>query len=104
MSCKNFYRVTSVAVGTTAVTIGFNSTVTLENTQRFCFKVCTKIPAGGENLPVVMTANGQTVALWNKYGNPMIGAELRNCKCYCGYYGSTTPHVIATNEPRCIGC
>lgn len=103
MSCKNFYRVTSVVVSETAVTLDFNAPVTLTNTQRICFKVCTAIPAGGENLPVVMTANGATVAVWNKYGNPMLGGELKNCKCYCGLYGSTTPHVI-TNQPRCIGC
>lgn len=105
MSCKYLHKVTDITVTAgTSVTLGFDTLVTVVNTERVCIKICKAVPESGYNLPVLATVNGATVPVWNKYGNPMTGDELSKCKLYKGYYGANTPHIILTNEPGCNGC
>ena len=103
MVCEFFHCANSVTVGADAVVIAFSQPVTATDKDRFCFKLCQSIPAAGSTLPVQVTVNGTNIPLWNKYGNPILGSQLRTRK-YCGYYGATTPHVILTNTPLTCGC
>lgn len=102
MNCDYFHCATGVTVGADAVVLTFSSPVSVTDKDRFCFKLCQAIPEAGSNLPVQVTVNGAPVPLWNKYGNPILGSQLRNRK-YIGYYGATTPHVILTNTPLTCG-
>lgn len=102
-NCDFFHCATGVTVGTDAVVLTFSSPAIVADKDRFCFKLCQSIPETGANLPVQITVNGTTlVPLWNKYGNPILGGQLRNRK-YVGYYGATVPHVILTNTPITYG-
>lgn len=100
-NCKYLHCGNSITVGTTEVTIAFADTpVNIADKTPFCFRICTAIPSSAASLPVVLTVNGVATALWDKYGNPVIGAQLRTKRLYKGYYGATTPHVIAYNFPN----
>lgn len=103
-TCQNFYCANSVTVGTTEVTIAFSKAVTLANQDKVCFRLCQSIPDTAAGLPVVLSINGTTVPLWNKYGNPIIGANLKTRFLYKGFYGDSTPHVILINTPYSCGC
>lgn len=87
-----------------SVNLTFDTTVTASDKNRFCIKVFTDIPAAGLTLPVNVTVNGALIPLLNKYGNPVLGADLSRCRVYKGYYGATTPHVILQNNPAHYYC
>lgn len=101
--CEYFHCATTVVVTADAVQISFAQPITATDKDRFCFKLCQSIPTAGAALPVQVEIAGIFVPLWNKYGNPILGSQLRRRK-YCGYYGATTPHVILTNTPMVCGC
>lgn len=106
MACKYFHAVSTVTVNDgVSVVLDFSIPAVAVNENKFCFKIVTDIPATAANLPVLLTINGvATNALWNKYGNPAIGADLTRGKLYHGYYGSTVPHVITKDIPSPICC
>jgi hypothetical protein len=99
MNCNEIICANSVTVNATNVVIDFSETVTLNDRERFNFRLCQSIPTAGASLPVVVTVNGETIPLWNKYGNPILSSELRCKRIYRSYYGATTPHVIVYNTP-----
>lgn len=104
-TCRHFHCGNSITVGAADVTISFvDAPAGITDKELFCFRICTNIPDAAAGLPVLLSINGTTVPLWNKYGNPMIGANLRRNKLYKAYYGATTPHVIAFNTPVVCGC
>ena len=99
-NCCHFHCGNSITVGETNITIAFADSPTgIADTNRFCFRICSSIPASAASLPVVLTINGASVALWNRYGDPITGSGLKNRRLYKGYYGATTPHVIVFNTP-----
>lgn len=99
MSCKYFHPVNTITVATN-LELSFTTSPTVRNETRFCFKIFDDVPATGSALPVTISVNGVQVPVWNKYGNPMLGADLNKCKVYKGWYTSTAPaHVIVSNEP-----
>jgi len=100
MSCKYFHPVNTITVDTN-VELGFNTSPTVKDETRFCFRIFDSVPTTGDALAVVISVNGSNVPVWNKYGNPMLGADLRKCKVYKGWYTSQgTAHVIIENEPQ----
>lgn len=106
MACKYFHAANTVTVNAgISVVLDFSIPATAVDKDRFCFKIVTDIPATAAALPVLLTINGvATNALWNKYGNPVLGADLSKCKLYHGYYGATTPHVITRDLPSPTRC
>lgn len=94
MACKCFHKITKVTVNTTNVIFDFDTPVTVTDKERFCFKLVTDIPTTGATLPVLVTVNGTTIPLVNKYGDSSVGSEVPKNRCVCGYYGSTVPHII----------
>ena len=106
MACRYFHVVSNVTVNAgTSVVLDFSIPATTTDKDRFCFKLVTPIPAEGATLPVLLTINGvATNALWNKYGNPVVGADLRTNRVYHGYYGATVPHVITRDLPMAYNC
>lgn len=103
MSCKYFHCTGNITVSTTNVVIDFPSPVTANNEDRFCFRLCSGF-SGGETLPVQVTVNGTAIPLLDRYGNPVLGAELKTRVNYRGFYGSSTPHVIIHNLPHIERC
>lgn len=99
MSCKYYHLVSSITVNESFVILNFNNAVTLSDENRICFKFTENIPATGDNLPVYVVANASNVPLLNKYGNPVIGSDLKKNRVYGGWYGATTPHVILPKIP-----
>lgn len=98
--CKSIRIANSVTVSDTAVVLDFASGNTgIADTQPFNFRLCQSIPSTGDELPVQVTVNGTAVPLWNKYGNPVLGADLKTRVNYCAFYGATTPHVISWTLP-----
>jgi hypothetical protein len=104
MGCNCFNVANGVTVSDTNVTLTFISPVVLTDERPFCFRLATMIPEAGATLPVLVTVNGTAIPLLNKYGNPVVGADLRVRRLYKGYYGATTPHVIIHNLPLYLGC
>lgn len=103
--CNNILCANSVSVTATNVVLDFTSAVTLTDEDRFNFRLCQNIPSTGATLPVLVTVNGSTIPLLNKYGNPIIGSELKTRRIYRGYYGANTPHVLIYNTPiNCCNC
>mgnify|MGYP003294393702 CR=1 FL=1 len=98
--CSCFHLGTTVTVSETAVVITFADNPTgIADTQHFCFRLCQSIPATGQDLPVQVTVNGVAVPLWNRFGNPVIGSDLKTRVNYKGFYGVSTPHVISSSLP-----
>jgi hypothetical protein len=107
MACKYFHVVTTVTPDTTANTLvlNFSSPATANDEDRFCFKIVTDIPSIYDTYAVLLAVNGTTtVALWDKYGNPVTASSLGKCKVYKGYYGATAPHVITPCVPITYNC
>jgi hypothetical protein len=104
--CKAIHCGNTVTVTDTAVEISFADGATgVADTQPFNFRLCQSIPADGAALPVTLNVNGASVPLWNRYGNPVIGSQLKSRVNYCGFYGATTPHVISWTLPLPVrGC
>lgn len=103
MSCRYFHCVTTVTVATN-LELSFTNSPVVTDRERFCFRLRDDIPVTGNALPVTISVNGVQVPVWNKYGNPMLGAELKRCKVFKGWYGATVPHVIVENDPVNGGC
>lgn len=100
MCCNKVRIANGVTVSDTAVVLTFADGATgVADTQAFTFRLCQGIPAAGAELPVQVTVNGTAVPLWNRYGNPVLGKDLRTRVNYCGFYGATTPHVISWTLP-----
>ena len=100
MKCTCFHLGSTVTVSATAVTIAFQDGATgIADTQRFCFRLCQSIPATASDLPVQLTVNGVAVPLWNRFGNPVLGSDLKTRVNYKGFYGASTPHVISYTLP-----
>lgn len=104
MACKYFHCITTITVGASTVLLTPMDTVTIPDETRFCFKILDSIPESALTLPVTVTVNGTSVALWDKYGNPATGADLVRGRCYKGWYGATTPHIIVGNMPMSKEC
>lgn len=104
MACKYLHCANTVTVNAdTSVVLNFSVPANAEDKDRFCIKIVTDIPSS--SLPVLLTINGvSTNTFLNKYGNPVIASDLKKGKCYHGYYGSSTPHVITTDIPLKCGC
>ena len=102
--CKYFFRVTSITVGATDVTLTTDKSVTLENLQPFCFAITTDIPSGVATLPVKIAVGTTTINLLNKAGNPVLGSELVKRRRIKGYYGSTGPQIVAYTLPTQCTC
>ena len=103
--CNNISCANSITVTATNVVLDFASVVTLTDEERFDFRICQNVPSTGLALPVLVTVNGSTIPLLNKYGNPITGVNLRTRKIYRGYYGASTPHVLVYNTPiTCCDC
>lgn len=102
--CKYFHLVTAT-VTATEITLVPTNPVTIADRTRFCFKVVSDIPATADALPVLITLNGvATNVVWNKYGNPATGAEVREGRLYKAWYGATVPHVIVDRMPVSKEC
>lgn len=101
MACKHLHIVNSVTVSETggSVTLNFSTPITtLENKERFCFKIpcCIYINPSYSNYIVLISYNGETLPLWNKYGNTARIGEIKKNRCIAGYYGSeNTAHIIS---------
>lgn len=106
MACRFFHVANSVTVNEgVSVVLDFSTPALTSDKDRFCFKLTTPIPTDAAALRVLLTVNGvSTVALWNKYGNPVTANELKQNQCYHGYYGATTPHVIVRSIPTQSRC
>jgi hypothetical protein len=102
-NCQNsFHRVNSITAGTSNITLSFTTPLTVVNREIFNFVICTSLPSTTAPLPVLISVNGSTVPLLNKYGNPVYSNELRNRKPYYGYFGSqSTAHVISYSIGDC---
>lgn len=70
---------------------------TPQNRQRFNFRICQKIPSGGECGKVSIVIAGNKYPLWNKFGSDTFGSELECGRVYCGYYD--VGHFITHNAP-----
>lgn len=55
--------------------------------------------SGGELLPVQLTVNGTAIPLWDRYGNPVLGNQIKTRCVYRGFYGDSSPHIIVYNLP-----
>lgn len=100
--CKYFFRVTSITVNSTDVTLTTDRTSTLENLQPFCFAITTDLPSGISALPVKIAVGTATINLLDRAGNPVLGSELIKRRKIKGYYGSTGPQIVAyTLPPQC---
>ena len=102
-NCKCFHCANVVTVNATNVVLDFSRPVTISDKERFCFRLCNYQDITS-SLPVVVTVNGTTVPLLNKFGNPVLGTDLKTRVIYRGYYGATTPHIIASNFPYTPAC
>lgn len=70
-----------------------------QDRQRFNFRICQKIPSGGECGTVSIVVAGNTYPLLNKYGSPAYGNEIECGRTYCGYYD--LKHFITADAPVC---
>lgn len=100
MACKHLHIVNNFAVSETggSVTLSFANPVNfLKDEERFCMKIpCgLSVPKGYEGYIVLVTYNGTSIPLMNKYGNPAKFGELRKGCVITGYYGETESHVIS---------
>lgn len=100
MACKHLHIINSFTVSETggSVTLNFSVPVTtVEDRDRFCMKIpCgLSVPTGYDGYIVLVTYNGSTIPLLNKYGNPAKFGELRKGCVMSGYYGATQSHVIS---------
>lgn len=100
MACKHLHIINNFTVSETggSVTLSFASPVnSLEDKERFCMKIpCSLyVPKGYDGYIVLVTYNGATIPLMNKYGNPAKFGELRKGYVMSGYYGATNSHIIS---------
>lgn len=104
--CNDFHISDAVILNKDCLGITFKDcAVDILNNQRFCFRVCQPIPLGGAALPVMLLVNGTPVCMLNKYGTPVIGANLKTRCVYRGYYVSDcSAHVIVYNTPLDENC
>lgn len=103
MNCMFFHCANNVTVSETNVVISFSEAVTASDKDNFCFRLCSNF-TGGATLPVQVLVNGTAIPLLNKYGNPVLGADLKQRVVYRGFYGASTPHVIINNLPMNVKC
>lgn len=104
-NCKYYHKISTATVSATNILLVPDTPVTISDKTRFCFRVCADIPSSADALPVVITLNGvDTNAVWDKYGDPATGAEIKEKRCYRAWYGSTTPHIIVEKMPISKEC
>lgn len=103
MNCSNCpcYHVVSDISETLVITLR-NEPTNLNNEDKICFLIpkWLDIP-DAPTTAVTININGIGVEIRDRFGNPMVGNDLRNCLLYCGYYGSEgIAHVQIVNVPR----
>lgn len=115
----NFHFVSGATITNDTLVLSFNDSPTgLTDTSKFCFRFSNglTLPSGYATLPVVASVNGTTIPVWNKYGDVMLGSQIKLNTCggacsryvYKGYIGSqtvdttTTLHLLVSNIPQCI--
>ena len=105
-NCNNLYKSSSVTVSETNVVVTFAANPTdIANEDKFCFVLCQDVPSAGDALAVQLTINGESVPLWDKYGNLVPGCGLTKGQVYKGYYGTgTANHVISQSLPYKCAC
>lgn len=109
MACNKLHIVNSVTVSETggSVTLNFSRPITLlEDKERFCFKIpCgVYISPNYENYLVLISYNGTTLPLWNKYGNVAKVKEIRKGRVNTGFYGTENTAHIISNIPISVNC
>lgn len=107
MTCKcDAYLVRTAVASTTELTLGFNATPAVQNSDVFNFRIACDLGSNPTTyVPVVINVSiGGTVTpvpLLNRFGNQIYSNELRTRVTYRGYFGSVpTSHVIALNTPK----
>jgi hypothetical protein len=105
-NCNNLYKSSSITTTATNVVITFTSAPTdVVNEDKFCFAICQDVPSAGNALAVTLTINGESVPLWDRYGNPVPGCGLTKGQIYKGYFGTgTADHVISPTLPNKCAC
>lgn len=90
MSCYNniLSSTATSAVSGSVLSIIPDTALTPENEQGIKILIRSSTPASGTDLPVSITLGGNSVTVYDKYGNIVYGNQIYDNMVLKGYYGN----------------